>query len=155
VVEGATLMRTLLSELPLESYLKTTGGKGLHVVVPMRPEHRWKEVKDFCHRVAKHMAATLPRHFTASVSKAQRKKKIFIDYLRNQEGATAVAAYSVRAREGAPVSVPLAWAELSAGRKPERFDLRTIRARLDRLGADPWDGYAERQRLTERMKKML
>jgi bifunctional non-homologous end joining protein LigD len=155
VIDGATLLRTLLNELRLESFVKTTGGKGLHVVVPLRPEHSWKEVKDFSQRVADHLAATLPDQFTAKLSKALRRKKIFVDYLRNQEGATAVAAYSVRAREGAPVSVPLAWDELSAGLKPERFDLRTTIARLKQQKADPWKGYAERQRLTETMRKML
>jgi bifunctional non-homologous end joining protein LigD len=154
IVDGATLVRTLLSELRLESYVKTTGGKGLHVVVPLRPEHDWKEVKDFSKAVAVHLADTLPDHFTATVSKAARKRKIFVDYLRNQEGATAVAAYSVRAREGAPVSVPLAWDELSGG-KQVRFDLRTILARLKHLKADPWEGYAERARLTQVMRRML
>jgi bifunctional non-homologous end joining protein LigD len=155
VVDGATLLRTLLSELRLESFVKTTGGKGLHVVVPLRPEHSWKAVKDFSQSVAGHLAATLPGQFTAKLSKALRRRKIFVDYLRNQEGATAIAAYSVRAREGAPVSVPLAWNELSAGLKPARFDLRTTLAHLKQQKADPWQGYAERQRLTETMRKML
>ena len=87
------------------------------------------------------------------MSKAARRGKIFIDYLRNQEGATAVAAYSVRAREGAPVSAPLAWDELT-GRKPVRFDLRTILARLKRQDSDPWEAYAERQRLTQAMRNL-
>ena len=155
VVQGATLVRTLLSEFPLECYVKTTGGKGLHLVVPLKPGHTWKDVKDFSQRIAQHMAATLPHHFTASVSKAQRKGRIFIDYLRNQAGATAVAAYSVRAREQATVSVPVTWDELTAGLEPEEFDLRSVPARLAQLEDDPWEGYAERQRLTETMKKML
>ena len=155
VVEGATLVRTLLSELPLECYVKTTGGKGLHVVVPLKPARSWKEVKDFAQRVAQHLAATLPHHFTASVSKARRRGKIFIDYLRNQAGATAVAAYSVRAREPATVSVPVAWDELNAGLEPGEFDLRSVPARLERLQADPWKDYAEAQALTAPMKKML
>jgi len=155
VVQGATLVRTLLSEFPLQCYVKTTGGKGLHVVVPLKPGHSWKDVKDFAQRIAQHLAATLPHHFTASVSKAQRKGKIFIDYLRNQPGATAVAAYSVRAREQATVSVPVAWDELTAGLDPEEFDLRSVPARLAELDADPWEGYAERQHLTESMQKMM
>ena len=155
VVNGATLVRTLLNELRLESYVKTTGGKGLHVVVPLRPDHSWKEVKDFSQRVAEHLAATLPEQFTAKMSKALRRKKIFVDYLRNQEGATAIAAFSVRAREAATVSVPLAWGELDAGLKPARFDLKGTLARLKQLKADPWEGYAERQRLTRVMQKML
>ena len=155
VVEGANLVRTLLEELRLECYVKTTGGKGLHVVVPLRPEHSWKEVKEFSQRVAQHLAATLPEQFTSKLTKALRRKKIFIDHLRNQEGATAVAAYSVRARDGAPVSVPLAWNELSPRRKPPRFDIRTILARLKHLKADPWEGYAERQRLTQAKRNIL
>lgn len=155
VIDGATLLRTLLSELRLESFVKTTGGKGLHVVVPLRPEHSWKEVKEFSQRVAEHLAATLPGQFTAKLSKALRRKRIFVDYLRNQEGATAVAAYSVRAREGAPVSVPLAWNELTADLKPDRFDLRTTLARLKQQKVEPWQGYAEKQRLTETMRRML
>jgi bifunctional non-homologous end joining protein LigD len=155
VVNGATLVRTLLSELRLESYVKTTGGKGLHVVVPLRPEHSWKEVKDFSQRVAEHLAVTLPEQFTAKMSKALRRKKIFVDYLRNQEGATAIAAFSVRAREQATVSIPLAWEELTADLKPARFDVKGTLARLKHLKADPWKDYSERQRLTRVMQKML
>lgn len=155
VVNGATLVRTLLNELRLESYVKTTGGKGLHVVVPLRPEHSWKDIKDFTRRVAEHLAVTLPGQFTAKISKALRRGKIFVDYLRNQEGATAVSAFSVRARERATVSVPLAWNELSASLKPDRFDVKGTLSRLKHLKADPWEGYSERQRLTQAMRKML
>jgi bifunctional non-homologous end joining protein LigD len=154
VVQGATLVRTLLSELPLDSYVKTTGGKGLHVVVPLRPGPSWKDVKDFSQRVAQHLAATLPHHFTASVSKAKRGGRIFVDYLRNQAGATAIAAYSVRAREHATVSVPVTWDELNAGLDPGEFDLRSVPERLERLQADPWKDY-EAQALTAEIKKML
>jgi bifunctional non-homologous end joining protein LigD len=155
VVEGAILVRTLLTELHLQSFVKTTGGKGLHIAVPLRPGHSWQAVKAFSKAVADHLSATLPEHFTATVSKAARRKKIFIDYLRNQEGATAVSAYSARAREGATVSAPLAWNELTAKVYPSRFDIRTIVARLKHLKADPWEGYAERQRITQKMEKML
>jgi bifunctional non-homologous end joining protein LigD len=155
VVEGAMLVRTLLTELHLQSFLKTTGGKGLHLVVPLRPGHSWQEVKAFSKSVADHLTETLPEHFTATVSKAARRKKIFIDYLRNQESATAVAAYSARAREGATVSAPLAWDELTAKVYPSSFDIRTMVARLKHLKADPWEGYAERQRITQKMAKML
>jgi bifunctional non-homologous end joining protein LigD len=154
VVEGAQLVRTLLNELRLESFLKTTGGKGLHLVVPIKPELGWAEVKDFTHRLADHLAATLPELFTAKISKAARKGKIFVDYLRNQEGATAVAAFSARAREGATVSVPLAWDELDADLDPASFDIRTIMSRLKNLRGDPWEGYAERQRLPGAIKRL-
>jgi bifunctional non-homologous end joining protein LigD len=155
VVEGAQLVRALLGEMKLRCFLKTTGGKGLHVVVPLKPVHRWAEVKAFSKAVAEHLAGTLPDQFTANMSKASRRGRIFVDYLRNQETATAVAAYSARAREGATVSTPLAWEELTPKVYPASFDIRTILARLKHLKADPWKGYAETQRLTKAMREML
>jgi bifunctional non-homologous end joining protein LigD len=156
VVEGARLARTLLDELSLESYVKTTGGKGLHLVVPLITGPSWADVKLFSQRIAQHLENVIPQMFTSTVSKAARVKRIFVDYLRNQEGATAVCAYSVRAREGAAVSVPLAWDELSADLKPSAFNVRTLQGRLQRLRKDPWAGYAkQRQRLTKRMLARL
>ena len=154
LVEGALLLRTLLSDLGLESYVKTTGGKGLHVVVPLQPESSWNAVRAFARSVASRLAATLPGQFTASPAKTQRKGRIFVDWLRNQQGSTAVAAYSVRARKGGTVSVPLAWGELTMKLKPERFNLRTVPARLKALGDDPWEGYAEEQRLARALQRM-
>jgi bifunctional non-homologous end joining protein LigD len=154
VVEGALVVRTLLSELALESYPKTTGGRGVHIVAPVKPEHSWRAVRDFARRVAQYLAATLPGQFTAHAAKAQRKGRIFIDWLRNQRGATTVAAYSVRARGGGTVSVPLAWKELSAKLKPQGFDLRSVPVRLERLADDPWEGYAEQQRLARALERM-
>ena len=109
LTDGTLLVKALLDELGLRSFLKTTGGKGLHIVVPLARKHTWDEVKGFSHAVAAHLAHESPQHFTANMAKQQRKGKIFIDYLRNGRGSTAVAAYSTRARPGAPVSVPLAW----------------------------------------------
>ena len=107
VVAGAKLTRALLEELGLVALVKTTGGKGLHVVVPLERRHSWDEVKDFARDVATHLANTFPDRFTATMSKSRRRGKIFVDYLRNARGATAVAPYSLRARPGATVATPL------------------------------------------------
>jgi len=150
VVEGARLVRAMLDELGLESFLKTTGGKGLHLVVPLVRRHSWDEVKRFSHALADHMARVLPERFTAGVAKQRRVGRIFIDYLRNDAGASAVAAYAARARPGAPVSTPLAWDELTPQLRPADFTIATLPARLDALASDPWAGYAAtRQTLTK------
>ena len=149
VIEGAQLVRGLLDELGLASFVKTTGGKGLHVVVPLKPERKWDEVKAFSRAVAYHLAATLPDRYTAKMTKATRTGKIFVDYLRNGPEATAVAAYSTRARPGAPVSVPIAWEELSESLRSDTYKLDNIRERLSQLVQDPWrDYYALQQRIS-------
>lgn len=156
VVEAAQLTRALLAELGLASFLKTTGGKGLHLVVPLKRRHDWDEVKTFAQAVAQHLAALAPDRFTANMAKAKRSGRIFIDYLRNGEGATAVAAFSPRARPGAPVSTPIAWDELSADLRPADFNLQTLPTRLARLGADPWADYGKTQySLTRAMREAL
>ena len=106
------ITREKLEEIGLESFLKTSGGKGLHVVVPLTARHDWDEVKAFSRAVAEALAAESPRLFTSKMAKKERTGRIFIDYLRNGPGATTIAAYSVRARSGAPVSTPLHWDEL-------------------------------------------
>ena len=143
VVDAATSLREFLRELELESWVKTTGGKGLHVVVPIEPRRQWHAVKAFSKGVATEFAALAPRHFTINPMKAQRKGKIFLDYLRNGRGATAIAPYSTRAREGAPVATPITWAELERGAKPADFDIVTVPVRLQKLKRDPWDGILE------------
>jgi bifunctional non-homologous end joining protein LigD len=156
VVEAAQLTRALLQELGLASFLKTTGGKGLHLVVPLKRRHGWDEVKDFAHGVAAHLARLAPDRFTANMAKSKRTGRIFIDYLRNGEGATAVAAYSPRARPGAPVSTPIAWEELTPGLRPADFNLNTIPQRLASLQRDPWADYGKVQySLTKRMREAL
>ena len=143
------LLRTLLGEIGLRGFVKTTGGKGLHVVVPIRPALSWEDAKGFSRGVAEFMAATFPDRFTATVSKAKRKGKIFVDYLRNAEGATAVAPYAVRARKNAPVATPIDWDELATDVRFDHFNVRTIRDRLSR-GRDPWaDFAATRQSVTK------
>lgn len=156
VVEGAQLARTLLEELGLVPFLKTTGGKGLHLVVPLVPQLSWPEAKAFAKAIATHLAQVLPDRFTANMAKSKRVGRIFVDYLRNDEGATAVAAYSPRARPGAPVSLPLAWEELSPGLNPADWTLRTVPARLASLAMDPWQGYGESAKfVTDGMRKAL
>ncbi len=112
VVDAALLLRDSLKELSLVSFVKTTGGKGLHIVVPIEPQRPWSEVKEFSKAMAQALVVADPSRYTLSMSKAARPGKIFIDYLRNERGATAVVAYSPRARAGAPVSLPLDWKEL-------------------------------------------
>jgi bifunctional non-homologous end joining protein LigD len=156
VIEGAQLLRTLLSELNLTSFVKTTGGKGLHVVVPLQRVHTWDEVKTFSKSLAEHLERMIPERFVATMSKAKRKGKIYVDYLRNAQGATAVAAYSTRARPRAPVSVPLAWDELSIELRSDSFTLVNLPDRLRRLPKDPWAEYgATKQRLTKTMRLRL
>jgi bifunctional non-homologous end joining protein LigD len=157
LVEGTLLTRTLLESLGLKVFLKTTGGKGLHVVAPLERELEWDEVKAFTERVAETLVKARPKLFTARIAKASRPNKIFADYLRNSETASAVAAYSPRARPGAGVSVPLAWEELDPKEDVRaRFNLLNVRERLARLKADPWaDYWKTRQRITGAMKKAL
>jgi bifunctional non-homologous end joining protein LigD len=156
VVEGAQLARTLLEELGLVCFLKTTGGKGLHIVTPLVPENDWPQVKTFAKGIAVHLAKVLPDRFTANMAKSRRVGRVFVDYLRNDEGATAVAAYSPRARPGAPVSLPLAWDELSPDLHPADWTLRTVPARLASIGDDPWQGYGESAKaITDKMRKAL
>jgi bifunctional non-homologous end joining protein LigD len=156
VVEAAQLVRTLLNELDLECFLKTTGGKGLHVVLPLQRVHNWEEVKSFSKAVADHLVRLIPNRFVANMSKQKRKGKIYVDYLRNAKGATAIAAYSTRARSGATVSVPLAWEELSVDIRSDHFTVQTVPARLAQVKSDPWRDYFKlKQKLTPRMKKAL
>jgi bifunctional non-homologous end joining protein LigD len=154
--EGAELTRTLMDGVGLKTFLKTTGGKGLHIVAPIKPELEWDEVKEFTRRIATTLTKARPDLFTAMISKDRRPNKIFVDYLRNSETASAIAAYSPRARPNAGVSVPLAWDELDDTDIRGRFNVQNIRERLKSLGADPWADYAStRQRITAKMKKAL
>jgi bifunctional non-homologous end joining protein LigD len=156
VIEGAQLVRTLLNELDLECFVKTTGGKGLHVVLPLRRAHTWDEVKAFSKGLADHLVRLVPDRFVVSMSKQKRKGKIYLDYLRNAKGATVIAAYSTRARPGAPVSVPLAWEELSVNLRSDHFTVDNVVERLNRLKRDPWRDYCMvKQKLTRKMKASL
>jgi bifunctional non-homologous end joining protein LigD len=141
VVEAARLVRDLLGELDLRSFVKTTGGRGLHVVVPLTSHARWDECLAFAKAVGEVLVRRDPERFTMQFSKSGRADKLLIDYLRNNRTNTSVAAYSCRAKQMATVSVPLAWSELSRSRTPDRFTLNTIEARLARISADPWREY--------------
>jgi bifunctional non-homologous end joining protein LigD len=140
VVAAARMTRGFLADLGLTSFVRTTGGKGLHVVVPLNPGAPWKEVKAFARGFAEALAALHPLEFVATSTKRFRQGKIYVDYLRNGRGATAVASYSLRSRPGAPVAMPLRWEELGKVRSGAAFDLRSTPKRLARLKKDPWDG---------------
>ena len=131
-------LREALLGIDLRSFAKTTGGKGLHVVVPIAPKLEWDAVKEFSKWVAERFAAAYPDRFTTNMAKRARTGRIFIDYLRNGRGATAIGAYSARARPGAPVATPLSWEEVEGGITPDRFTVETVPGRLAKLNADPW-----------------
>jgi bifunctional non-homologous end joining protein LigD len=143
LVEAAKDMRQHLAEIGMESFCKTTGGKGLHVVVPLlhgaKDKVTWKEAKAFAQGVCQWMAEEDPERYLLNMSKKLRKGKIFLDYLRNDRMATAVAVLSPRAREGATVSMPLTWAQVRGDLDPKRYTVRTVPALLARTRA--WDGY--------------
>ncbi|NII55777.1 DNA ligase D [Luteibacter sp. SG786] len=140
VVAAARMVRGFLDQLGLVSFVRTTGGKGLHVVVPLNPGADWDTVKTFARGFAEAMAALHPLEFVATATKRFRRGKIYVDYLRNGRGATAVASYSLRSRPGAPVAVPLRWEELGKVKSGNAFDLHSVPKRLARLKKDPWDG---------------
>ncbi len=157
VADAARAVNGLLEDLGLRAFLKTTGGKGLHVVAPIQPRLPWDEIKGFSKAIAELFERTFPDRVTANMAKARRRGRIFIDYLRNSEGATAVSAYSTRARAGAPVAMPLAWKDL--GKKDVRFGrfhIGNVPQRLERLKADPWEGFFDvRQSVTPAMMKKV
>jgi bifunctional non-homologous end joining protein LigD len=137
VVEAARLVRDHFLELGLESFVKTTGGKGLHVCAPVAPRLDWTAAKELCKRFAESIVRSDPKSFVATISKSKRRGKIFVDYLRNGRGATFIAPYSTRARPGAPVATPLDWSELDEI-DPLGFDVRSLPDRLRALKRDPW-----------------
>jgi bifunctional non-homologous end joining protein LigD len=156
VVEAAQLLRERLAQIELASFVKTTGGKGLHVVVPIAPGPTWEECALFTRAIAEAIARADPSGFTTSPSKAQRKGKIYLDVLRNVRGATSVAAYSPRARPGAPVSMPLRWEDLGPELRPDAFTIESTPRRLASLPADPWVDYGRvGQALTEAMLRAV
>ncbi len=156
LVSAVGVVRTLLEDLGLQAFIKTTGGKGLHVVVPIRPTLDWEQGKGFTRSIAELLARTFPDRFIAVMSKSQRKGKIFIDYLRNAEGSTAIAAYSLRARAGAPVATPIAWNELDTDVRFHHFNLESVQARLSKLKRDPWsDFFTTSQAITKAMFKRV
>ena len=142
IQEGTRLLRVLLEELGLPSFLKTSGGKGLHVVVPLKRLRDWDTVKDFSKAIVQHLTNTIPQRFVAKSGPRNRVGKIFVDYLRNGRGATTVSAWSARARPGMGVSVPVAWEELDGLTSAAHWNVQTIEERLA-VGNTPWQGYRE------------
>ena len=138
--DAARQVRARLQRDGLTAYVRTTGGKGVHVVLPLRPALPWDQVRNFARQVAESMVADEPQRYVASASKQLRAGRIFIDYLRNGRGATSIASFSLRARPGAPVAMPLRWEELDRVKSGSAFHLQNTRARLRRLNAHPWQG---------------
>ncbi|GAB3414190.1 DNA ligase D [Massilia agilis] len=152
--EAAQLMHAFLDQLGLPAFLKTSGGKGLHVVVPVKGSLGWDEVKGFSQAVVRHLAATLPDRFAFKSGARNRVGKIFIDYLRNGQGATTASAWSARVRPGLGISVPVAWDELAHLKSGDQWNVQNAHTRLDK-GNDPWKGYARAAKtLTAAMKQL-
>lgn len=155
VVEAARALKSVLEELGLTSFVKTTGGKGLHVVVPIRRTQTVETTREFTARVAGLFEQVAPKRYTTNVSKAKRTGRILIDYLRNAPGATAVEVYSARARAGAPVAMPVTWDELDDIRG-DAFTVRNAKDRLASLQADPWENFfSVKQAVTAKTLKMV
>ena len=149
-------MLAIRRRISLQSFVKTSGGRGLHVVVPLVRRASWPQAKSFAHGVAKSIVSAAPRNFVAMMSKAFRRQRIFVDYLRNTRGSTAIAPYSTRARPGACVATPLSWSELSASKPPSRYTVKSLPKRLGRLKSDPWADYRTvRQSITARLLKSI
>ncbi len=143
IAAAAKLLREGLRRQKLESFVRTSGGKGVHVVIPLKPRANWDEVKSFAHGIATSAAREHPEEFVAVAGASKRKDRIFIDYLRNGLAASSVASYSVRAREGVGVATPLSWEELSRVKSAAQFNLRNVGALLRKQKQDPWAGFAK------------
>ena len=140
-IDAASIVRKLLDELGLTSFARLSGGKGVHVVTPIVPEHSWDTMKQFAHHIADALSLADPSRFVSQSSKAKRRGRIYVDYLRNDRGSTAVANYSPRARSEATVAVPVGWEELKKSYGSGAFTIRTVVDRLKRQRNDPWRGY--------------
>jgi bifunctional non-homologous end joining protein LigD len=147
MIAAASQVRSELQRAKLESFVRLTGGKGLHVVAPFATGPSWNHVGAFCKKLAAHMVAEQPELFVAAAAKARRTNRIFIDWLRNARGATSIANWSLRARPGAPAAVPLRWEELAATRSGSDYDLRAARQRAQRVTRDPWARFGQLQQV--------
>jgi len=155
IQEAATLVRSMLDALGLVAWLKTSGGKGLHIVVPLAPRYDYETVKGFSQAIVQHLAKTIPSRFVAKSGPSNRVGKLFVDYLRNGHGATTAAAFSARARPGMGVSMPIAWDDLASLKSGSQWTVRTARDHLSFQVADPWaDYWKKRQGLGEAMKRL-
>jgi bifunctional non-homologous end joining protein LigD len=155
MIEATRMVLAVLEELSLEAFLKTSGGKGMHIIVPLARQANWDTVKAFAKAIAEFISGKLPERFTATMGPKNRVGKIFIDYLRNSRGGSTVAAYSVRARPGLPVSVPIANDELEGLASAGQWHIGNLQQRLRTLKSDPWSGYRNKQRITLNMWKQL
>lgn len=156
VREGALRLKALLEELGLETWIKTTGGKGLHVALPIARRSTWDEVSAFARAVAEKLSDEEPERYLAKASKAERKGKVFVDWLRNTRGATAIAPWSTRAREGAPISAPIAWKDLPALKSGDQYGVENAHTLVGKQRKDPWAGMREnQQRLTGAMLRKI
>jgi len=144
-IEAALELRERLSDVGLQSFVQTTGGKGLHVLAPVHGMLDWEQHKAFAHAIAESMASDHPKRYLTNMRKALRKGRIFLDYLRNGRGATAIAPYSSRARDAATVAAPITWDELAQGAQPGDFTIRSMVDRVSELEADPWRNYGREQ----------
>jgi bifunctional non-homologous end joining protein LigD len=153
---AAVEVREFLAALGLKSFLKSTGGKGFHLVAPITPKLGWVEIKAFAKAVADALVSARPDRYTANPLKRTREDKIFVDYLRNQRGGSAIVNYSTRAKEGAPVACPLRWDELKGLKAASPYTVKTLPARLKALRKDPWEGFfSTRQSITAKARKAL
>jgi bifunctional non-homologous end joining protein LigD len=156
MVEATTLTLTILDELGLKSFIKTSGGKGIHIVVPLTPKDDWDTVKGFSQKIVQHMAKLIPDRFSSVSGPKNRVGKIFIDYLRNGKGATTINAYAARTREGLPVSVPLFKEEVKEIKGANIWNIHNLHERLGELGEDPWKDYNKiKQTITADMRRMI
>lgn len=155
VLEATRLSLAVLDELGLEAFLKTSGGSGMHLVVPLARHVDWDTLKAFGKAFSQFMASELPDRFSARMGPKNRIGKVYVDYLRNGRGASTVAAYSVRARPGLPVSVPIGREELAQLRDSKQWHIGNLQQRLAALSDDLWAGYANRQRISQAMWKKL
>ncbi|NAS99867.1 DNA ligase D [Pseudomonas syringae pv. actinidifoliorum] len=155
MIEATQMVLAVLEELGLEAFLKTSGGKGMHIIVPLARQAEWDTVKAFAKAIAEFISRQLPERFTATMGPKNRVGKIFIDYLRNSRGGSTVTAYSVRARPGLPVSVPIALHELTGLTSSAQWDITNLEQRLSQLKDDPWAGYSNRRKITQKMWKQL
>ncbi|MVV48680.1 DNA ligase D [Pseudomonas sp. PB120] len=156
MVEATQLTLSVLDELGLKAFLKTSGGKGIHLVVPLTRKLGWDEVKDFSHAIVSHMAKLLPERFSAVSGPKNRVGRIFIDYLRNGLGATTICAYAARTREGLPVSVPIFREEVAELKGGNQWNVHTVHERLAEVGDEPWAGLKKtRQTITADMRRRV
>jgi bifunctional non-homologous end joining protein LigD len=156
MVEATTFTLTILDELGLKSFIKTSGGKGIHIVVPLTPKEDWEAVKYFSHAIVKYMAKLIPDRFSAVSGPKNRVEKIFIVYLRNGKGATSINAHAVRAREGLPVSVPIFKEEIHDIKGANIWNIHNLHERLGQLGDDPWQDFAKtKQTISAEMRRRI